>query len=99
MMMTLRKRSGVRFILPDAENCETRRHGGRSPRRRVSDITASLLTLDRRGDDDRDPDHYRADHDSERGVVIFLDLFLDRIDHTQNPVGDGEDHDADKDKD
>jgi hypothetical protein len=56
------------------------------------------LAVDRRGDDDRKPDHDRTDHDAERGIMILFYLFVNVEDLAQYRVSDAKDHEPDENK-
>src|SRR5512132_484589 len=60
--------------------------------------TTPTSAVDRGGDDDRQPEHDRADEDPERDVLILLDLFADgeRRHHLDDLERDREHHDAER---
>jgi hypothetical protein len=62
----------------------------------ISRFPVKILAVDRGGDDDGDADHYRTDHDAERGILIFLDLLVNVKHSAQDKISDGKENYADR---
>src|SRR5687767_10058425 len=99
MIMTLRNKSGTVLFIK-TENAK-RKTGNEINRNHFPLSTFRFpinLAVNRGGNNQGDAEHYRADDDAERGVVVFFDFFVNIKNPAQNSVGNGKENQADKDK-
>jgi len=75
MTKTLRKRRGARFIYSNRMH-RMDRNQNRILLHILSIVFEFQLTVDGRGNDHRDSDNDRTNDDSERDILIVLDLFF-----------------------